>query len=189
VNNVDSAQFFTNAIDTTTRGVDIVAEYTLKHEDFGIFRPSAAFSLAKTKVDHVRSNPRELSSLNVVLFGRQGQLDLERGAPSTKVVLGASWSIWRLRTDLRVTRFGQYTEASTTAGSDKDFGAKWVTDLEVGYGISDNVTLALGANNLFNVYPDKHGIISITDGSGQYGIFAPFGLSGGFYYARLAVNL
>jgi len=49
------------------------------------------------------------------------------------------------------------------------------------------VALAIGANNLFDIYPDRHGIIAY-DGSGAYGNFAPFGLSGGFYYARASVR-
>jgi len=54
--------------------------------------------------------------------------------------------------------------------------------------LTENTSLALGAYNLFDVYPDKHGQIA-ADGSGAYGTFAPFGFSGGFYYARLGVNL
>jgi len=89
---------------------------------------------------------------------------------------------------VRVTRYGKYTEASTTPGFDATFGAKAITDIDIGYDLTQNVAVALGAYNVFNVYPDKKGAIAI-DGSGVYGNFAPFGLSGGFYYARLSVNL
>lgn len=188
VDNVDSAQFFVNALDTTTHGVDVVAEYTLKNATLGTFRPSAAFSFAKTKIDRVRATPSQLADLNVVWFGRQGQSDLTRGTPSNKVVLAANWQIWRFKTDLRFTNYGAYWEASTSATGDKRFSDKWVTDLDVGYNITDNVTAAVGAYNLFDVYPDKNGAIG-SEGTGQYGSFAPFGLTGGFYYARLSVNL
>ncbi|MET0387928.1 MAG: TonB-dependent receptor, partial [Polyangiales bacterium] len=189
VSNVDSAQFFTNAIDTTTRGVDAVLEYTLRNRVLGTVRPSVAFSFAKTDIDRIKDNPSELASLSVVLFGRQGQIDLVRGAPTNKLVLGLNWAIWRFKTDFRITRYGGYPAASTTEGNDREFSGKWVSDLDVGFGITDNVSLALGAYNLFDVYPDKNGLVSAVDGSGQYGNFAPFGLSGGFYYARVSVNL
>jgi iron complex outermembrane receptor protein len=68
------------------------------------------------------------------------------------------------------------------------FSPKGIADLDVAYDVTDNVSVALGAYNLFNVYPDKKAPIAF-DGSGAYGSFAPFGLSGGFYYARLGVNL
>jgi iron complex outermembrane receptor protein len=190
VTGVDSAQFFTNAIDSRTRGVDIVGEYTFRAHGAGTFRPSAAYSYATTRITHLADNPSELSNLSVVLFGRQAQRDLVQASPKDKLVLDLDWAIWRLRTNLRHTRYGSYTESGTTAdgSGDRTFGDKWITDLDVAYDLTDHFTAAIGANNLFDVYPDRNGIIFFQDGSGQYGSFSPFGLSGGFYYARLAGN-
>jgi iron complex outermembrane recepter protein len=188
ITGVDSAQFFINGVDTRTLGFDIVADYTLRHEKLGTFKPSVAYSYANTKITHLAENPPELASLNVVLFGRQGQIDLVRAAPRAKFILTGNWNIWRLHTIVRLTRYGKYVEASTTPGFDTTYGAKAITDIDVGYDLTENVTVALGAYNLFNVYPDKKGPIAL-DGSGVYGSFAPFGLSGGYYYARLSVNL
>jgi iron complex outermembrane recepter protein len=187
ISGVNSAQYFANAIDTTTRGVDVVIESTLRDASIGTVRPSLAFSYARTKIDHVAQNPSELSNLNVVRFGRQGQIDIQSAVPRHKVILGANWAVGRLRSDVRVTRSARYTEASTTAGFDVRFSPKWITDVDVGYDLTDHLNLAVGAYNLFDVYPDKKGALAL-DGSGQYGSFAPFGLSGGFYYARLSAN-
>jgi iron complex outermembrane receptor protein len=181
---VDSAQFFTNALDSRTRGIDIVAEYTLAGE-LGRLRPNVAFSYARTKITALIDNPPELDGLDVVLFGRQGQIDLVRGAPKDKLIVGLDWSLWRFEGLIRVTRYGRYTEASTTSGFDSKFGAKGITDVELGYQLSDNVTIAAGANNLFDVYPDAIGAITFDTGLGQYGTFGPFGYIGGFYYARV----
>ncbi|WP_313438417.1 TonB-dependent receptor [Novosphingobium sp.] len=184
IDDVDSAQFFTNAIDTRTRGVDVVAEYLLRTDRLGEFRLNAAYSYNRTKILHVIDNPPELSTLNVTLFGRQAQRDLVAATPRSKVVLSGNWSLDKVRVLLRVTRFGKYTESSNVAASDRTFGARWVTDAELGYQLTDNLDVAVGANNLFDVYPEKNGAIA-ADGSGQFGGFAPFGLSGGFYYARV----
>lgn len=187
IDDVDSAQFFTNAIDTRTRGVDVVGEYTLDTALLGTFRLNAAYSYNRTKILHVIDNPDELSTLNVTLFGRQAQRDLVAALPRSKVVLSSNWSLDKLRALVRVTRYGQYTESSNVAASDRTFGAKWVTDAEIGYQLTDNFDIAVGANNLFDLYPDRNGAVA-ADGSGLYGNFAPFGLSGGFYYARLGVK-
>lgn len=184
---VDSAQFFINGIDTRTRGIDVVAEYNLRTVTLGDFRLNAAYSYNKTKITDVVDNPAQLAPLNVTLFGRQARRDLVVAVPRTKVVLTSDWTIGRLHTLARLTRFGGYTESSNVASGDRRFGAKWVTDLEIGYDVSRAVTLAVGANNLFDVYPDRNGVIA-ADGSGAYGSFAPFGLSGGFYYARASVR-
>lgn len=186
--NVDSAQFFTNAIDTRTRGVDVVGEYTLKTASLGTFRLNAAYSYNETEIRSVIANPVQLASLNVTLFGRQAQQDLIVATPRSKVVLSTNWSLDRVRALVRTTRFGEYVESSNVAASDRRFGAKWVTDVELGYDLSDRVTLSAGANNVFDVYPERNGLIA-SDGSGQYGSFAPFGLSGGFYYGRVTVRL
>jgi iron complex outermembrane receptor protein len=103
------------------------------------------------------------------------------------VVLTDDWSLGKAHATLRLTRYGKYTESSNVASGDRTFGAKWVTDLDIGYDLTDHVTLSAGANNLFDVYPNKNGLIAY-DGSGGYGNFAPFGLDGGFYYGRLAVT-
>ena len=188
VTGVDSAQFFTNAIDTRTRGIDAVAEYTLRTSGLGAFRLSAAYSYSKTKILSIADNPAALSSLNVVLFGRQAQRDLVAALPRTKLVLTNDWSLGRVHALARATRYGRYTESSNVASGDRTFGGKWVADLDIGYDLTDRVTLAVGANNLFDTYPNRNGLIA-ADGSGAYGGFAPFGLSGGSYYARVGVSL
>jgi iron complex outermembrane receptor protein len=187
IDDVDSAQFFTNAIDTRTRGVDVVGEYALDTASLGTFRLNAAYSYNRTKILHVIDNPDALSNLNVTLFGRQAQRDLVAALPRSKVVLSSNWSLDKLRALVRVTRYGTYTESSNLAASDRRFGAKWVADAEIGYQLTEALDIAVGANNLFDVYPDRHGAIA-ADGSGLYGNFAPFGLSGGFYYARLGLK-
>ncbi|KMS55021.1 TonB-denpendent receptor [Novosphingobium barchaimii LL02] len=187
VEDVDSAQFFTNAIDTRTRGVDVVGEYTLDTASVGTFRLSAAYSYNKTKILSVIDNPAELSSLNVTLFGRQARRDLVAATPRSKVVLTSNWSSGPVKVLARATRYGGYTESSNVAASDRTFGGKWIADAEIGYQLTSALDLAVGANNLFDTYPDKNGAIAF-DGSGQYGGFAPFGLNGGFYYARVGVK-
>lgn len=184
VDDVDSAQFFTNAIDTRTRGIDVVGEYSLDTDSLGTFRLSAAYSYNRTKIQKVIDNPAELSSLNVTLFGRQAQRDLVVALPRSKVVLTTNWSSGPVRALVRATRFGGYTESSNVAASDRTFGAKWIADAEVGYQLTPALDLAIGANNLFDAHPDRNGLIA-WDGSGAYGSFAPFGLNGGFYYARV----
>jgi iron complex outermembrane receptor protein len=184
---VDSAQFFTNAIDTRTRGIDAVAEYNLRTGNLGSFRLSAAYSYNRTKILGIADNPSQLSTLNVTLFGRQAQRDLVVALPRTKVVLTNNWSSGQAHVLARVTRYGRYTESSNVASGDRTFGGRWVADLDVSYDVTPQISLAVGANNLFDAYPQKNGLIGV-DGSGAYGSFAPFGLSGGFYYARVGLS-
>jgi iron complex outermembrane receptor protein len=186
---ISSAQFFINGVDTRTRGVDVVSEYTLRTSGWGDFKLNAAYSYNKTKLLRVADNPANLS--NTILFGRQARADLTSATPRDKLVLSSEWSIGVIRSLLRVTRFGKYQEigtSQTSTADDRRFGPKWVTDLDISAQVTPAINLAVGANNLFDVYPDPVGVIQANTGSGLYGQFAPFGLSGGFYYARLGVT-
>lgn len=186
---ISSAQFFINGVNTRTRGIDVVSEYNLRTATLGSFRLSAAYSYNKTRILDVAPNPANLA--NTILFGRQARIDLTSATPRDKLVLSSDWTLGPVRTLLRVTRFGKYTEAGTSQTStadDRTFSAKWVTDLDISAQLSKAVNLAVGANNLFDVYPDPIGVTQAATGLGRYGSFAPFGLSGGFYYARVGVT-
>jgi len=184
-----SGQFFINGVDTRTRGIDVVSEYTLNTPEAGTFRLSAAYSYNKTKILDVAPNPANLS--NTILLGRQARSDLTSATPRDKLILTGDWSLGPVHALFRGTRFGRYTEAGTSnvsTADDRTFSPKWVFDLDVSVQLSKAINLAVGANNLFNQYPDTIGVIQASTGSGYYGMFAPFGLSGGFYYARVGID-
>jgi iron complex outermembrane receptor protein len=69
---------------------------------------------------------------------------------------------------------------------------KWLTDLELGYGITPAWQVAIGAQNAFNVYPDKTNpknfAAATFNGAQIYNAYSPFGISGGNYYARLSYS-
>ena len=189
VPSISSAQFFINGVDTRTRGVDVVAEYAIRTDSVGDFKLNAAYSYNKTKLLRVADNPANLA--NNILFGRQARADLVSATPRDKLVISGEWSIGPVRSLVRTTRFGRYTETGTSQTStadDRTFSPKWVTDLDISVDVTSSVNVAVGANNLFDVYPDPIGVIQANTGLGYYGNFAPFGLSGGFYYARVGVK-
>ena len=86
-----------------------------------------------------------------------------------------------------MTRFGSYIEGDNNPVNDRKFSAKWITDIDAAYELTQHLTVALGANNLFNVYPDKNGIQDWA-GAYKYGQFSPFGFGGSYYYTRIAYN-
>jgi iron complex outermembrane receptor protein len=182
-----SAQYYTNAIDTRTKGVDVVAAYRQDLDRFGTLRLTAGYNYNKTDITHIIANPPELTALGptFVLFDRMSQGYLTTAFPKDKISLGANWTWDKLGVTLRETRYGKYTILQNTPANDRTFGAEWLTDLEVAYKVTEAVTVAVGANNLFNIYPDANGIFNATTGSGQYPGTSPIGFTGGAYYARL----
>jgi len=182
-----AATYYTNAVSTRTTGVDLVAEYAFDLGDAGRLNLNAAYAFNKTKITKQIDTPAVLKAVNpnLVLFDRQKIADLTVGTPRKKLILGAVWDRDTVTANLRTTRYGEYTEAGTSANLDRTFSAKWVVDLDIAWDVRPTTNIAIGANNLFDEHPDKIGIVNADTGLNQFGIFSPFGITGGYYYARL----
>ena len=88
----------------------------------------------------------------------------------------------------QTTRFGEIsTIAPTDPLQDQTFSAKWLSDLSLGYKINKSILVSVGANNVFDVYPDKVADPRLTnDGTVIYSRFATqFGFNGAYYFANL----
>ncbi|WP_291877056.1 TonB-dependent receptor [Caulobacter sp.] len=182
-----TATYYTNAVSTRTTGVDFVGEYGFSLGDFGRLNLNAAYAFNKTKITKLKATPAVLKAVNpsLVLFDRQKIADLTIGTPREKIIVGAQWSRGAWTAGLRNTRYGRYTEAGTSANLDRTFSPKWITDLDIAWQVRERTNIAIGANNLFDKHPDKIGILNADQGTGQFGTFSPFGITGGYYYARL----
>ncbi len=183
------AQYYTNAVDTRTRGIDIINEYRQQLDQYGQVRWSLAYNWNQTRIEKLQDTPPALASLgsNYQIFDRRLQKDLTVATPQSKLILAANWKVTAYTLNLALTRFGSYTEGDNNPVNDRTFSAKWISDVDAAYDISKHFTVALGANNLFNVYPDKKGIKD-WGGAYEYGQFSPFGFGGAYYYTRLAYN-
>ena len=182
-----SAQYYTNAIDTRTKGVDVVATWRHDFDQFGNVRASLGYNYNDTNIRGIIPNPPQLTALGptFVLFDRSSQGFLTTALPKDKVAIGVNWS-WRdFNLNLRQTRFGKYTILQNAIANDRTYGAEWITDVELSYKVMKTITLAVGANNLFNNYPDAVGIFNAATGAGQYPGTSPIGFTGGAYYGRI----
>jgi len=185
------AQYFTNAVSTTTRGIDVVGAYDLDLRRYGQLSLSASYSYIQTDIVSIAATPPQLAAFGLTLYDRQKQANLTVATPRDKLVLLANWSVGDWRVDLNETRYGPYTEVNspTDPTLDRTFGAKWITGLEVTRTFPHGVELSLGAENLFDVYPDRIGVVNAQTGAGLYGNLSPFGITGGYYYGRVTVAL
>ena len=179
-----SVRFFTNAVDTRTRGIDVVATYGFDLGG-GRLRTSLGFNYNDTDIRKIADNPPELAGLNLTLFDRRTQGWFTEG-PKTKLILGANWESGPFAINIKETRYDKFRSLDNNAANDQSFGAKWVTDLEISYGVTEKLRLAAGAYNLFDVYPDKTTVAN-TIGLAPYGA-GPFGQYGGYYYGRISLD-
>lgn len=209
---VGAARFFINGVDTTTEGLDIIGTYRFNAGGFGNWTITAAFNLNETKIDRRINALGPLAQIpDLVLFGRIEGIRFTDSQPKNKLVLSADGDIGALGVTARTTRYGKVfapevggaapltDPLSLTAlgPDDQVLTPKWVTDLELRYAFLDSFELAVGANNLFDVYPDRRPFGPRPSGgvypqNFQYipfsGAASPFGFNGRFLYARASVN-
>lgn len=183
---VQQVRYYANGFDTRTRGVDLVIESRHGLGDWGNLRWSAGFNYNKTEIVGLRPNPPELQSMNLILFRRTELGGVTNGTPKTKGVLGLNWNYGDLDIGWRTSYYGETRLLGTAAIYDEVFGGKWISDLDVSYRFSDAVSVSIGADNVFNVYPDRRTAID-TSGNSVFSPISPFGSYGGFYYARLSL--
>ncbi|WP_426360526.1 TonB-dependent receptor plug domain-containing protein [Pseudocolwellia sp. HL-MZ19] len=188
--NTQRARYFTNAIDTKTKGVDVVATYDLDLSTNGDLRLSAALNINETEVTHVKENPSELSALgdSYVVFSRREIARFEDGTPKNKLNLAAGWTLDELQVNLRATRYGEVIDSGTTVENDEVLDPNWIVDLDVSYALTDNLKISLGANNLFDEYPEDT-ISNIGQSNFNqifpYSGFSSYSIDGRFLYTRL----
>jgi iron complex outermembrane receptor protein len=190
IQGVDGFQYFTNAANTRTRGIDLVSTYKIDGGAYGKFALTGDFAYNHTKILKLKPTPAALAALGATLFDTNRQGDITLGLPQTKFTLGVDWSLGSWSVNARETRYGQTIErVGFDSSADTISGAKWITDLSAAYRVTDAWTVAVGSNNLFNVVPGRRNLgvfggFTSPSGGDDYPGTTPYGNTGGFYYLR-----
>ncbi|GAB2675951.1 TonB-dependent receptor plug domain-containing protein [Aliiglaciecola aliphaticivorans] len=189
------ARFFLNAIDSETSGVDVVVSYNTDIQNWGDIAFNAGFNYNKNEVTDIIDPPAVLAGAGFDQDNLFSDVELRRfevGSPKTKLNLSAVWNMDEWHATLRTTRYGETQEPSSDPATNEVLPEKWVTDLDVSYDVSENLTLTLGANNLFDVYPDTTRTLVEEVGTFSrlfpYSGFSPFGFTGRFVYGKVSVT-
>lgn len=185
-----SASYFTNGASTRTRGIDLIGTYHTSFGRFGQVDWDLGVNFNDTAVTHVATGVNGAPQLNA-----QQIAWLTTATPKNKIIIGGTWRLDKWGVSLHETRFGATSSEETyivgpNAFSTTQFlhfenAARYVTDIEVRYDVTKKFQIAVGANNLFDVYPTRLPYAAQLEGA-QYDSFAStIGVNGGFYYARL----
>ncbi len=200
-NQVTGAQFFLNAIDTETSGVDLISTYNTGLGD-GNLRLTFAANFTNTKIEDVFS-PGGLQGVSPDnIYGAQARSIIEDWQPKDRINISADYSLDNYSVFLAFNRFGEYTVLD--GGQSQTFSDKILTDLRFVYYFNDKFSVNLGGNNIFDVTPDRNRVGqsragTIVDSSMNQiiqsaGVFefnrrsAPFGFNGAYYYAGVSYS-
>jgi iron complex outermembrane receptor protein len=195
---IGGGRYFLNGVNTETKGVDIVANWPIETDGAGHFDLTVAASFNDTKVTKVPPPSDALGEIYAPddpppLFGRVNVLTFEEGNPSDKFSAALNWKMERFGATLRATRYGEALDPGTTgvdgtSGQDVTLRSKTLVDLEARFDVTKSIRLALGAENLFDEYPDAFPIVRNGTSNTPYSNYSPFGRSGRFLYGRVSVN-
>ncbi|HTK35740.1 MAG TPA: TonB-dependent receptor [Caulobacteraceae bacterium] len=194
---IGAARFFTNGVDTTTKGVEAVVSYRwTPSAEIGRFDFTASASHNETKIRALRSTP-QLSALNPAppFLTHYRTLSLTDGQPKWKGSLAADWTRGWLGATLKATYYGKLIQAfnGNNALGDYTLEPKTLIDAEVRANVWKGLQLAVGANNLLDTYPTTppyvlNGQTISTNGVGAFPEYSPFGWQGRFLYGRVSYS-
>jgi len=178
-------QYFTNGLDTSTKGLDVVGTHRTEVGD-GRLTLTLAYNYNENEV--TRANPNVIS--------RDQRVTIENLAPKHRVNLSSNWSYQDWSINGRMNYYSKWINEIDYAG--QTFGAETTLDLDVSYRLADSYAISLGVNNLGDVRPDKikqsatNDVFPLTGGLTNGTVYprngGPFGINGRFTYLRLAVD-
>jgi iron complex outermembrane receptor protein len=189
---VSAAQFFTNGVDTKTAGVDVVLAWKKKFGD------NSLSATLVGNINHMTIGDVKNGTLDKeTFFGEREKAFLLASAPANKFGLNLNYDRKWFNAGLAFTRFSKvelldyqmYEDvadygsfANQIKAATDTYNAKIVTDLTLGFKLNKASKLSIGANNLFNIYPDQQ---DDWVEAGGYWDAVQMGFSGAYYYARL----
>ncbi len=193
---VGVVQAFFNGLDTRTQGLDIVIAGSPKLGG-GVLDLTFAANFNQTKIEAIKGTsklPAGKVGENSIQFDRTEQSRIQIGNPRDKFTIAANYRLQKLNVSVRATRFGEvgiWGIAANTATPDPNdfldefFAPRIVTDLSIGYKLTKNLRLTVGANNLLNVLPDTQQFFrtneAALEGTIQYGNTTVAPLNDPFY--------
>ncbi|RKF23004.1 TonB-dependent receptor [Altericroceibacterium spongiae] len=183
---VQAARFFLNGVKTSTKGIDVVANYRLDTAEAGRFDLSLAGNVNDIDVKEV---PEQTAALNPAptLFARSRILTIEDGTPDTKITGTVDWTLGDFGLTLRSVYYASVRQPSNTPENDLFTGDHLITDLEMRFDMSP-LKLAVGANNIFDVYPDRVPNELNSIGITAFPFYSPFGFNGRYMYVRASID-
>jgi len=186
----EAAQYFTNAIDTRTRGVDVTGDYRIGALG-GTVGINAAFNYTRTTIPNEDNIPLppELVGTDEDLIGKYdegGLLAMTKERPAWRTTVTGQYTRGAWSGLARVSSYGKYTSSlyGYCAECVQTYSAKSLVDAELGFAPVTGLKLSVGGRNLFDVYPDK-----MSEANG-FDIFpfppaSPFGYNGRYVYGRV----
>ncbi len=169
-------RFFINDFSSTNQGIDVVSTYNPPQ-----LGGNTEFSFTLNYTHTEVSEESELLTDGDVR-------GLTRGVPRLRWNTAVRQGLGRWSILGRLNYFGAWVDhfdARFVRGAEAPIlDGRYIVDLEASVSLTDTVTLSFGGQNIFDTFSQRMDLFADTFGL-PYSQFTPWGLSGGYYYARL----
>ncbi|MDB5712965.1 MAG: tonB-dependent Receptor Plug domain protein [Sphingomonadales bacterium] len=194
VYNVTSVSFNVNGARTFTKGFDFRLEHTDTIGELGTLRWAITSNQNVTSIKSFAALPSVIGAASAqtlrVLTGA-----LTSYYPKNITALALDWNYQKIGFRVKETRWSATNYLGSSPAADQHQSSAFTTDASISYALSDQINLSVGGNNVFNKRPDRLSVAAskLTNAGWntdvpQYNYYAPFGLDGGFYYARVGLK-
>ena len=175
--------YFTNAFDSNTQGVDVVASYPIDWAGGQSTNLSFAFNWNESSLESDASE----------FLNDEDQFDFENFDPNVRWNLSANHSFSDAFSVMARGRFYGESKNSNNNGDPltiQTYGSTFYVDLEGSYQFNDNWSVSIGGRNILDEFPDKADRITVSDRccgrTWDSASRAPW--QGGYYYGRVQVS-
>jgi iron complex outermembrane receptor protein len=177
-----SASYFSNAFDSDITGFDFMITSN--------FEVGSGLLVVDFRHNH---NKQEIKNVKADTINASRVYDLENQVPQDRSILTFNYGTDKWNGVFRLNRYGNW---KTTAGlfspgdaSDAyKYGSEILIDVEARYRFTDIFSMAIGAENLFDAYPDQEQDPTLQFLGANYALTSPFGFNGGFWYVRVTAQ-
>ena len=185
--NISRIQFFTNAVDTRNRGLDLTFSWQHAFDNGGHLKLDALANFNSVEITDRKPTPDLLAETGKRLIDLRETSWLEDGQPAQNYSFLGYYDHGRHGIALRLRRHGSVLSAEDDDSDTlQEFGARWITDLEYSNAITPHIVWTVGANNLFDTRPERSMENATFNGIFPYNRrVSPFGFNGGFYFSSL----
>jgi len=185
--------FYTNGLETETTGFDLILLYNAEWSGGSSTDFSLAWNSNDTKITGVNTidhdgnpaTPEVAPVSDGVIF------NIENNLPENRFSFAANHHMDKLGLTLRANWYDKTADESSAG---LPVGAALMVDIEGRYAFSDSLTFILGANNVFDEFPDTVGAQDYpTEGVRNhqglnYPRRSPIGYDGGSWYLKAVYN-
>ena len=194
---IQVVSFFTNHVNTKTKGIDFVSTYktaTGKNSNLSL---SLGMTFNKTEISDIKKTPDQLqagTTAKIAIIDTINIALIETAQPRQKIIFSVNYTVGKLSFIARATHFGKVAAWEKPTGLPhikQEFGAKTLLDASVAFNITPKIQLTAGSNNITNEYPDKVLPTLSAYGTGQTPYnrnVNQFGFAGAFYYGSLTLR-